>query len=122
MALDRSTESTTSVREPGAPGGERPRPVFWNELYWFVLICLGAWILGMLLLTPRLEKSRQASVIENRLDGVLQKLAAKEREYEEAILAMENDPFYRAAVYRMVLGVNKKDEINLKNIPEVSDN
>jgi hypothetical protein len=93
---------------------DEPRPSFARELYWFALISLGTWILGVYLLAPRLAKSRQSVEFERELEVSVSQLALKEREYEAAIAAMENDPFYRQAVYRSVLGVKQGEEVYIR--------
>lgn len=97
---------------PAGPHG--PRPCFWKELYAFALIGLGTWILGVVLIAPRLARSRQTVEMELELESTVLGLAEKERQYEAAIAAMENDPFYREAVYRAVLGVRRTDEIYIR--------
>ena len=119
--------SQSSLRSPGAqvdsPGScSHARPVFGRELYWFALICLGTWILAVSVLSPRLARNRKALEIEKGLEGVISQLSAKEKEFEAAIAAMENDPYYREAVYRALLGVKRSDEVFLKGGSETSDN
>jgi hypothetical protein len=86
------------------------------------VICLGAWILGIYVLTPRLAESRKSVELERDLVEVVSKLRQAEYRYQTVIAAMENDPYYRQAVYRAVLGIRKKNEKLLKDYPEVSDN
>ena len=109
---------------PSDAGASTPtsRPVFWKELYWFALICLGAWIVAVAILSPRFARNRKAYETEDELRRVCDELARKEGEFQAAIEAMENDPYYRDGIYRWVLKVKKSDEIPLKSGPEVSDN
>jgi len=125
MGSDSSSTPTKDITPAGAkdmtPAGE-PRPTFWRDLYWFGLICLGAWIVAVAILPPRLARNRRSYELEKALQGVNAQLAEKERQYEAAIAAMENDPYYREAVYRHVLQVKKSDEEFLKRAGGVSDN
>ena len=98
------------------------RPVFWKEMYWFAVICLGGWILAMAVLPPRLARNRSALDMESGLRRTVARLSRLEKEYEALIPAVENDPFYRDEVYRKVLGVKKNNEEFLKNSPGDSDN
>ena len=95
----------------------RAEPRFWNELYWFTIICLGAWIVAMIVLPPRLERHRRLAEFETDLRLSVSALRAVEQQYEAAIMAMENDPFYRDEVYRAVLGIKEKDEEFLEILP-----
>ena len=109
------------TRSGSAGSAGESRPVFWKELYWFALICLGAWILGVYVLTPRLARSQKSVELERDLVRIVRGLSEKEQQYQTVIAAMENDPYYREAVYRAVLGVRKKNEKFLKTGPVVSD-
>ena len=88
--------------------------MFWKELYWFLVICLGGWTLAMVTLPPRLARNRSAFETAGELERVVRRLENLEKEYEAAIAAVENDPFYRDEVYRNVLGVKKSSEDFLK--------
>jgi hypothetical protein len=101
---------------------DKPRPVFWKEMYWFTVICLGGWILAMAILPPRLARNRSAADMENDLRRAVAHLSKLEKEYEALIPAVENDPFYRDEVYRKVLRVKKTNEEFLKNTAVDSDN
>jgi hypothetical protein len=111
-----STEQAGTGRV--APEG----PVFWNELYWFALLCTCGVALCLWILPPRLARNRSTAEIELDLRGTVEELGNMEREYEAAILAVENDPFYREEVVRAILKVKKKDEVFLKQASGLSDN
>jgi cell division protein FtsB len=104
---------------PGLRSQERP--VFWKELYWFALIALGAWVLGILLLAPRLSRNQQAYEYEEALRREVDELGRKEVQYAAAVEAMENDPYYRDEAYRHFLRVKKPGEVFLKEDLETSD-
>ena len=111
-----SSEETGSRRI--APQG----PVFWSELYWFALLSTCGIALCLWLLPPRLARNRATAEIELDLRDTVEELGDMEREYEAAILAVENDPFYREEVVRAILKVKKKDEVFLKQASGLSDN
>ena len=94
----------------------RKEPSFWKELYWFTAICLGGMILALAVLPPRLSRQRQMLELEAELRTSVEDLKEKEEEYEQAIMAMENDPFYREEVYRTRLGVKKENEEFLEDV------
>ncbi len=98
------------------------RPVFWKELYWFALICLGGWVLAVSVLSPRLARDRSSRDAEAGLEQTVQQLEALEKEYEAAIVAVESDVFYRDEVYRNILNVKSGSEEYLKKQASVSDN
>ncbi len=100
-------------------GGFRPepRPVFWKELYWFALICLGGWTLAVLVLSPRLSRLQSARELEGSLRLTVARLSDLEQQYEAAIQALEEDPFYRDETIRAVLNVKKSNEEFLKESP-----
>ena len=85
-------------------------PVFWKELHEFAVICLCGWIIAFLVLPPRLEKRRLVGQMESELEATVSALQVRKEQYEAAMLAMEEDPFFRDEVYRAVLGVKKKGE------------
>jgi hypothetical protein len=97
-------------------------PNFWNELYWFGLISLGGLALALLVLAPKLAKHRSTLDTEDGLRAAVARLDLLEKQYEAAIEAMENDPFYREEVLRAVLKVKKSDEVLLKESARNSDN
>ena len=98
------------------------QPNFWKELYWFALICLGGWVLAVSVLSPRLARDRSSGDAEAGLEQAVQQLEALEKEYEAAIVAVENDVFYRDEVYRNILKVKRDGEEFLKEQAPVSDN
>jgi cell division protein FtsB len=110
---------TPAPRALGTRG--EARPVFWRELYWFALIALGAWILGLLVLAPRLSRNRQAYEYEESLRREGEELTRREAQYEAAVEAMENDPYYRDEAYRHFLRVKKSGEVFLKDDLQTSD-
>ncbi|HZN58057.1 MAG TPA: hypothetical protein VFD71_08285 [Planctomycetota bacterium] len=89
---------------------EESRPVFWQEVYWFLLVCLGGWTLGILVLAPRLSRHRSVLDMERELKGSVARLEQLEREYDAAIQAMETDTFYREEAIRSILKVKKPGE------------
>ncbi len=103
-------------------GAREPRPVFWKELYWFVVICLGGSILAVLVLSPRLARHRNTVDVENSLQRTVTGLARLERQYDAAIQALDTDPFYRDEVIRSVLKVKRNTEEFLKQPSGISDN
>ena len=115
-----SGSPTEDLRESRARG--EPQPTFGRDLYGFAIICLGAWILAVWILPPRLARNRRAYETEKGLQTLNSRLETKERQYEAAIGAMENDPAYRDGVYRDVLKVKKAEEEFLKDPDGVSDN
>ena len=117
--------SQPSVGRPqGLPAGRRRAdpPSFAKELYWFALICLCGWVLAVSVLSPRLARDRSSRVVEAELRQAVQQLDKLEKEYDAAIVAVENDPFYRDEVYRNILGVKRDGEEFLKKEEPVSDN
>jgi len=111
-----------STEEPGPRHATPEGPVFWNELYWFALLSTCGLALCLWLLPPRLARNRATAEIELDLRETVEELGTMEREYEAAILAVENDPFYREEVVRAILKVKKKDEVFLKQASGLSDN
>ena len=98
------------------------QPVFWKELYWFALICLCGWVLAALVLSPRLARDRSSRDTESGLEQPVQQLETLQKEYEAAIVAVENDAFYRDEVYRNILKVKRDGEEFVKEQAPVSDN
>ena len=111
-----------STEEPGPRRASPEGPVFWNDLYWFALLSTCGLALCLWLLPPRLARNRATAEIELDLRDTVEELGNMEREYEAAILAVENDPFYREEVVRAILKVKKKDEVFLKQASGLSDN
>ena len=105
-----------------SPPSVRPRPVFWQEIYWFTVITLLGCGFAFWMLPPRLARNRAALDIEEGLQGTVAALDDMEKKYEAAIAAVENDPFYREEVYRALLKAKKKDEEFLKDPAGISDN
>jgi hypothetical protein len=126
MESDRSSGSTSRgpqrVEDPPVQRETEPRPVFWKEIYWFVVICLGGFTLALLVLAPRLARHRSVLDVETGLRTTVARLSTLERQYEAAIQALEDDPFYREEVIRDVLRVKKTSEEYLKKSAGVSDN
>jgi hypothetical protein len=98
------------------------QPVFWKEVYWLALICLGGWVLAVWVLSPRLARDRSSRDAERGLEQTVQQLEMLQGEYEAAIVAVENDVFYRDEVYRNILKVKRDGEEFLKKEVPVSDN
>lgn len=95
--------------EDPAFAGPRP-PVFWQELYWFLLITVGGIALAIVVLAPRLAQQRSSSDVEASLRVTVAGIENLERQYDAAIEALETDPFYRDEVIRAVLQVKKNEE------------
>jgi hypothetical protein len=93
-----------------SPAPPADRPVFWKELYWFAIICLGGAALALALLPGRLARHRATLDLEEDLQAAVAGLADLEQQYEVAIAAVENDPFYKEEVQRHRLGVKRKGE------------
>jgi len=106
---------------PDAGGRER-RPAFGLEVFNLVVICLLGLLVAILILPQRLEPYLQTRMVEENLRQTVAGLDHRQKEYEAAIHAVENDPFYRDEVYRHVLGVKKKTEKVLKLPALISDN
>ena len=98
-----------------APGG-RDKPVFWKECYTLVVIVLGGLLLALAVLPPRLARHRQLLEVEADLRESVQGLQRTQAEYEAAIMAMENDVFFRDEVYRSRLGLKRGSEEFLKDV------
>jgi hypothetical protein len=99
--------------EEGPAGAALPgadRPVFWKEVYWFALICLGGWMLALAVLPERLARHRATLDLEEDLQAAVAGLGDLERQYEAAIAAVESDPFYKEEVQRHRLGVKRRGE------------
>ena len=97
-------------RKSGAPAPRGRSPAFWKELVSFATVCLGAYIVALLVLPPRWTRYQRLRQLEHELVEICDELEGEERRYEAAIIAVENDPFYREEVYRRVLGVKKRNE------------
>ncbi|MBI4602086.1 MAG: hypothetical protein HY721_09010 [Planctomycetes bacterium] len=101
------------------------RPVFWKELYGFGLITLGGLMLAVLVLAPKLARSRSTADLERELSDTVGRLEDLAEQYEAALAAMEDggDPFYRDEVIRAVLKVKRRnEEFLLKNGAGMTDN
>lgn len=118
----RSSQAGNPQTTASPPRATEPRPVFWKEIYWFTVICLGGWILALVVLPPRLARNRSAFDIENDLRRTVTHLSKLEKQYAAVIPAVESDPFYRDEVYRKVLRVKKPNEEFLKKAANNSDN
>lgn len=93
-----------------------PRPEFWQEVYWFVVICLGGVAAALLVLAPRLAEYRSTLELETKLGAQIARLDNLEKQYEAAIQALTTDPFYHEELVRAVLRVKKSDEEFLSEI------
>ena len=122
MESDRHVPSTSSAERAAEGPILGPQPVFWKELYWFVLILLGAWIAALLVLPPRLARNRKALELERELEAVVAHLERTESRYEGAIQGLENDRYFRIGAYRRELGAKQNNESFLKAAGESSDN
>jgi hypothetical protein len=96
-----------------------PRPVFWKELYWFAVISVFGVTLALAVIPPRAGRLRRLHDLQAQLETRERTLERRERALEAAIDGVENDRFYREAVYRNILGVRKKSEEFLDLPPAV---
>jgi hypothetical protein len=103
-------------REEGPSGPRRDDPVFWKECYTLVVIGLGGLLLALAVLPPRLARHRQLLEFEADLLDSVQGLQQTQAEYEAAIMAVENDVFFRDEVYRTRLGLKRGSEEFLKDV------
>ncbi|MBI4584022.1 MAG: hypothetical protein HY717_08370 [Planctomycetes bacterium] len=90
---------------------------FWNEVYWFGLIALGAWIVAGWALPPRLVDTLNLLNQERKLAREIRELARQKEVIEQAIESMENDPIYQDGVYRNRLRVKRPSEEYIEPAP-----
>jgi len=95
----------------------RAAPEFWRELFWFAAIGLAGYIATVSLLPERRQRLLRVLEVEAGLRSVVEDLQEREEEYRAAILAVENDPFFRGEVFRRVLGVKRAEEEFLQGPP-----
>ena len=87
--------------------------VFWREVYWFAIIALVSITVALLVLPPKAVEHRSLSLMEAELKAENGILDEQQKRLDAAITAMKDDPLYREAVFRKVLGVKKNDEVFL---------
>ena len=101
-------------------GGEERDSLFWNELYWFFIVGLGAWIIMSLVLPQKTVETLKLLSREKEVIAELEGAQWQEQARIEAIEAMENDPFYQEAIYREVARVKRVFEEYLEPPPSSS--
>lgn len=112
MAFDDPDRELPAGPVPARPAAPSESGRFWNELYWFVVLGAVAWIVGWIVIPPRALRSLSLLEKEQQLEQGLERARHVERVYENAIDAVENDPYYREGVYRQRLGVTRPgDEV-----------
>ena len=87
--------------------------VFWREVYWFAIIALVSITVALLVLPPKAVEYRSLSLMEAELKAENEILDEQQKRLDAAIPAMKDDPLYREAVFRKMLGVKKNDEVFL---------
>lgn len=110
----KETPSADAHAAARASSGEHGRPNFWHELYWFVVICLGGWILALAVLPPAMVRLRNALEFEAECRQRVETLTVRNAALKRVVNAFETDPHYREEVIRKILGVKKTDEVFLK--------
>ena len=95
---DSSRESSSRVAVNKESEAVSNDSLFRNEIYWFLILGLGAWIVLSVVLPPRTVETIKLMKREkdtlSELHGALQ----QEQALLESIEAMENDPFYQEAI------------------------
>ena len=119
MKRSGSKRTGEAVREAaeGRPRPATPRtagPNFWDEIYWFTIICLGGWILALATLPPAMVRLRESLEFEGRCRQRVEALSVKNVALGQVVNAFETDSHYREEVIRTILGVKKSDEVFLK--------
>ena len=114
MGLDKERQEIQA--DPGVDDGDKR---FWNELYWFLVIGLCAWILAGLVLPDRVVGTLSLLSHEKKLNREIQDLAHKKAVIEKAIEAMENDPIYQEGVYRKRIQVKRPGEEYIEPAPSL---
>ncbi len=112
-----SDDSAQRGAEPFSPPALPPRGRFGNDLYWFGLIALGAWIIAGWVLPPRLVNTLSLLYHEKTLAREFRELAHQKEVIEQAIESMENDPIYQDGVYRNRLKVKRPSEEYIEPAP-----
>ena len=101
------TAESAAVEDSGT--GNR-QPVFWKEVYGFIVISLLAVAVAFAVFPPSAGRLTSMRQLEAHLAQRVEKLAKREKVLEAAIKSVESDPFYREAVYRHVLRLRKSEE------------
>ena len=111
LQSEQQNSAGSAVDSEPPPSTQKPaRGNFWRELYWLVVICLLGGTIAIAVLPARAARHRSLLELERQILLRTARLEHEERELEAAILSLENDPFYREAVYRHVLGVKRSTE------------
>lgn len=87
-----------------------PRGRFWNDLYWFAVIAIGAWIVGVLILPHKAAETVELLRKERETRVRLESLERQEKVLLSATEAIQNDPIYREGVIRNLLGLKRISE------------
>ncbi len=107
------TGSTSRQRLALAEQVIGPRPNFWQELYWFGIICLGAVGLALYLLPSPLLELRKSLATEREVSARLERLKKREHAIREAVVAVKKDEFFREELFHDILGVYAENEETL---------
>ena len=102
------------------PSGTNQGPGFWNELYWFLLLGLGASILALNYLLPQAEETLALLEKESDLDRQIERTELDILRYEKGVEAVERDPYYRANVYRDRMRILRENE-ERRSLPAATD-
>ena len=100
--------------------GKDSSPRFWNELYWFMTIGLGAFILALLYLPSRAEDTLALLEKESELDRQIEQTNLDTLRYEKGVEAVEQDPYYRANIYRDRMRLVRENE-RRRSLPSPSE-
>ena len=87
---------------------------FWNELYWFSIIAMVAWIAVLWIVPPRALETVYLMRRERNLVNQIAEIEHEKLIFTKAIEGMDSDPYYREAVYRMRLGETRPGEHELR--------
>ncbi len=91
--------------------------VFFRELYWLVVICVVGVAMAAAFLPRHAAPQRALRAFEREVLTRTAVLDRQERELEAAVRSIDDDPFYRMAVYRHVLGVKRNSERFASEVP-----
>lgn len=108
--VDTRAVGGASRRAPGCAA----EPDFWDELYWFAVICVGGWILFLAILPPAMVRLRSALTFETECQRRVEALSRRNEELQRVLSTFETDPHYREEVIRTILGVKKRGEVFLE--------
>lgn len=117
-------EEESSTQDETSPDGESSSedtapesgPVFWKELYGFVVVTLFGVALGLFVLPPKAKRYWSLLEHEAELSSRNAELRQKARKLELATYAFQTDAIYREAVLRLRLGRKRNTEEYLSNV------